>query len=172
MVESGFGRRVLPYDVAVVPDGPLGGAVSPHDGEPRPPTYDEIAHLIAPAHDPDRWFTPEELAAADWLRSRGVDVLSLDRREGHLLKTPDAVAVTRPITIEAKRAAGNINSMVQRIRYARWQARHVVIDLRGTGSTRTSAEAGLVAALRRYGEHLDEVVLIVSDDLGVGWTHG
>lgn len=80
--------------------------------------------------------------------------------------------MTRPITIEATRAAGNINSIVQRIRYARWQARHVVIDLRGTGSTPTSAEAGLVAALRRYGEHLDEIVLIVSDDLGVRWTHG
>lgn len=57
---------------------------------------------------------------------------------------------------------------MQRIRYARWQARHVVIDLRGTGTTRGVAEGALTAALRMYGEHLDEVVLIVTDDLGVG----
>ena len=37
---------------------------------------------------------------------------------------------------------------------------------------RAIADAGLQTALRLYGHHLDEVVLIVSDDLAVGWSHG
>lgn len=135
--DSGSMQRLLPYEVAVAPPEPL-GSVMQLDNEPHPPGSDEIVDLIAPDDDPDRWFSPAERLAAEWLRSRGVDVRSVDRREGHLLKTPDVVAVSRPITIETKRAVGSINSIVQRIRYARWQARHVVIDLRGSGTTRGS----------------------------------
>lgn len=88
------------------------------------------------------------------------------------LKTPDMFATAFGVPIETKRAVGTTNAIVQRIRSARWQARHVVIDLRGANASRTVADAGRQTALRLYGHHLDEVVLILSDDLGVGWSHG
>ncbi len=78
----------------------------------------------------------------------------------------------RHVTIEIKTAVGSPNSIIQRIRTARWQARHVVVDLRGTGTTREAAAAGLAAALDMYGMHLDEVVIIVTDNLAIGWAHG
>lgn len=89
-----------------------------------------------------------------------------------LLKTPDAVAVTVPVTIEIKGAIGSVNSIVQRIREGRWQARHVVVDVRGTGTTRATGEDALRRALIKYQADLDEVVIIVTDDLSVGWNHG
>lgn len=128
--------------------------------------------MIAPDDDPDRWFSPQELVTATWLRSRGLDVRSVEVRRLQGLKTPDAVAAAHPITIETKTAIGTLNSILKRIRTARWQARHVVLDLRGTGTTREAATAGLAAALDMYGEQLDEVVVIVTDNLSIGWTHG
>lgn len=81
------------------------------------------------------------------------------------------MAAAHPITIETKTAVGSVNSIVQRIRAARRQARHVVVDLRGTGTTRETAEAGLSTALDMYGEQLDEVVIIVTTHLAIGWTY-
>lgn len=89
---------------------------------------------IAPIGDPDKWFSEVERSSAAWLRHRGLDVLSVQRREGNLLKTPDAVAVTQPVTIELKSATGTLNSIVQRIRSGRWQSRRVMVDIRGTGA--------------------------------------
>lgn len=166
-------HRVLPYDVAMRPKAAL-GHVFKVGKEPTPPSHQELldAGLIAPEGDPDRWFSPEEKLTADWLRSRGLEVRSVQRREGQHLKTPDAVAPEFAVTIEAKRAAATMNAIVQRIRSARWQARHVAVDLRGTGTDQALAEAALEVALRMYGRHLDETVLIVTDRLSVGWTHG
>lgn len=161
----------MPYDIVADPPRILGSVAEPYN-LPVPPRYTDIADLIAPAEDPNRWFSPEELSTAEWLRGRGLDVASVERRTGHLLKTPDAVAVGHPITIELKRAVGTANSIVQRLRNARWQARHVVIDLRDTGTTLDLAGSALSSALRMYGDHLDEVVLILSNDLSVGWHHG
>ncbi|MGH3446202.1 MAG: hypothetical protein ACRDQA_25195 [Nocardioidaceae bacterium] len=96
----------------------------------------------------------------------------MERRAGQHLKTPDAVAPEYSVTIETKCAVATMNAIVQRIRSARWQARRVVVDLRGGGAGQTLAEAALEAALRMYGQHLDEVALVVADDLGVGRTHG
>ncbi|MEP6816374.1 MAG: hypothetical protein ABI873_12570 [Marmoricola sp.] len=141
---------------------------------PVPPSYDELANagLVAPEDDADRWFSPEEQLTAAWLRDRGLGVRSVQRREGRYLKTPDAAAPEFAVTIEAKRAVATNNAIVQRIRSARWQARHVVVDLRGSGASRGLAESAMRAALRMYGTQLDEVILIVADDLGVGWSHG
>lgn len=165
--------RVLPFDVNHVFNGSLGGLVRA-DRPPAPPSYDELAaeDLIAPADDPDRWFSPEEAATAAWLRERHCPVLSVKRRDGQYRKTPDAVAVHFAVTIEAKTADPKSNAIAQRIREGRKQARRVVIDLRGTGATPDDAGAGLDLALGRYGQHLDEIVLVLADDLAVGWAHG
>lgn len=163
-------RQVLPRDLAVETPWSLEGG----DIEKRatPPTYDEIADGIAPADDPDKWFSDVERGSAGWLRRRGVDVRSVQRREGYLLKTPDAVAVTVPVTVEIKRATGTLNSIVQRVRDGRWQSRRVMVDVRGTGTTPATVEVAVRTALIRYQRDLDEVVIVVSDDLSVGWAHG
>ena len=161
---------LLPIDVSVPTPWHLGA--TGFDKQPMPPPYDEVAHGIASDADPDRWYSAAERATAAWLRNRDVDVRSVERREGHRLKTPDAVAVTAPITIEIKGAVGSVNSIVQRIRQARWQARHVVVDVRGTGTTRELAEDALRRALIKYQDDLDEVIVIVTDELSVGWSHG
>lgn len=165
--------RILPFDLNVEAKGYLGNVLK-HRPPPAPPSYRDLeaAGLVAPEDDADRWFRPEERLTARWLRSRGLDVLSVQRREGQHLKTPDAVASGFAITVETKSAVATTNAVVQRIRAARWQARHVVVDIRGARATPAIAEAGLQSAVRMYGALLDEVVVVVSDDLGLGWWRG
>ncbi|MDT0203760.1 hypothetical protein [Nocardioides sp. AE5] len=43
----------------------------------------------------------------------------------------------------------------------------MVVDVRGTGTTQATAEAGIHRVLIRYQGDLDEVVILVADDLGV-----
>lgn len=165
--------RVLPFDVDYVFERSLGGLIRA-DRPPAPPSYAELETegLIAPADDPDRWFSAEEMAAAAWLRERNCPVRSVKRRDGQYRKTPDAVAAHVAVTIETKTADSSANAIAQRIREGRRQARRVILDLRGTGARQGDAQAGLGLALGRYGQHLDEVVLILADDLAVGWAHG
>ncbi len=165
--------RVLPFDVDHVFEGVLGGLGRP-DRPPAPPAYSELEAegLIAPDEAPYRWFSPEEAYTAEWLRGREFPVLSVQRREGQYLKTPDAVAVRVVVTIETKTADCSANAIAQRIRAGRKQARRVVLDLRGAGATLDDARGGLNLALGRYGLHLDEVLLVLADDLAVGWFHG
>ncbi len=165
--------RVLPFDVDHVYEGLLGGLERP-DRPPAPPTYEELEDegLIAPADDPYRWFSPEERSAAEWLRDRQCPVLSVRRRDGQHRKTPDAVAVHVAITIETKTADSSTNANAQRIREGRRQARRVMLDLRGTAASLDEARAGLNLALGRYGQHLDEILIVLADDLSVGWSHG
>ena len=171
MTESGSTpQRLLPCDVVVSTPGSIGRIG--FDRRPTPPSYNDIVSGIAPADDPDKWFSASERSMAAWLRSRGLAVRSVQRREGRLLKTPDAVAVAAPIAIEIKGAIGSVNSIVQRIREGRWQARHVVVDVRGTDATRATAETALHRALIKYKEDLDEVAVLVTDNLSVGWFHG
>lgn len=171
MTESeGALEFLLPVDVSVATPRPL--AATAHDKPPTPPGYGEVVDGVAPENDPDKWFTMAERATAEWLRNRGVDVRSVERREGHLLKTPDAIAGSAPITVEFKGAIGSVNSIVQRIRQGRWQARHVVVDVRNTGTTRATAEDAVRRALVKYQADLDEVIIIVANDLSVGWTRG
>ena len=165
--------RVLPFDVDHVFEGVPGG-LERSDRPPAPPTYAELeaAGLIAPADDPDRWFSPAEASTAAWLRGRDCPTLSVRRLEGRYRKTPDAVAAHVAVTIETKTADSTANAITQRVREGRKQARRVVIDLRNQGSHLDDARAGLDLALRRYGLHLDETLLVLADDLAVGWFHG
>lgn len=166
-------QRVLPFDVDHPFDGNLGGLVRA-DRPPAPPSYEELdtQGLIAPVDDPDHWFSPEEVATASWLRDRDCPVRSVRRREGQHHKTPDAVAMHVAVTIETKTADSSGNAISQRIREGRKQARRVVLDLRGTEATIKEAQAGIDLALGRYGQQLDEIVLILADDTAVGWAHG
>lgn len=162
--------RLLPYDVTVAT--PWAFDAPGASKQPTPPLYEEIANHIAPVADPDKWFSPVELSTANWLRRRGLEVRSIERRAGHLQRTPDAAAAIHRTTVELKSASGSVNSIVQRIRDGRWQSRRVVVDVRGTSTTPATAETGVHRALIRYQGDLDEVVVLVTDDLSVGWSNG
>jgi hypothetical protein len=165
--------RVLPYDVAITPRAGIGNVLKRRQ-ELSPPSVEALRAegLVADEHDPDRWFSADERLTVAWLRGRGVDVVSVQRREGRHLKTPDAVAPSAGVTLEIKHPVATSNAIVQRVRVGRKQSRRIVIDLRGSGADRDLAEIALGSAIRMYGDHLDEVVLIVNDDLALGWTHG
>jgi hypothetical protein len=100
------------------------------------------------------------LGTAQWLRSRGLNVLSVLEREGNEDRTPDAVIVGVPVTLEAKSTVATVNSIAQQIRSGRRQSRRVVVDGQQANAQLDVAQAGLATALRKYGQHLDEVVTI------------
>lgn len=165
--------HVLPYDVAITPRAGIGNVLKGRH-QPSPPSVEVLRAqgLVAGQHEPDRWFSAEERLTAGWLRGRGLEVVSVQRREGRHLKTPDAVVPSAEVTIEIKHPVATSNAIVQRVRVGRKQSRRIVIDLRGSGAYRDLAEVALSSAVRMYGDDLDEVVLIVNDDLALGWTHG
>ena len=93
-------------------------------------------------------------------------------KRGRELKTPDAVATAEGVTVGIKRAAPTTNAIIQRIRVGRERSRRVLVDLRGSAATSRLAQTALQLAIGMYGDHLDEVVLIAADDLGLGLTRG
>lgn len=93
-------------------------------------------------------------------------------RRGSPLRWQHAVAMHVAVTIETKAADSSGNAISQRIREGRKQAGRVVLDLRGTEATIKEAQAGIDLALGRYGQQLDEIVLILADDTAVRWAHG
>jgi hypothetical protein len=165
-------RRFLPFDHDFRFVGTLGNLLNP-DNPPNPPTFEELAEagVIAPADDPDRFFNKAERATAAWLRSRGLDVLSVNRRTGQRARTPDAVIAGEPVTLETKGAVASENSIVQQIRGGRGQSRRIVVDARSENANLATAQAGLAHALRHYGQQLDEVVIVLTDGSAVGWWY-
>ncbi len=115
--------RVLPIDERLAYRGPLGT-----QGRNERLGYDALERLglIAPAHDPDRYFSQEERMITAWLRERsGIAVRSV-ADANHLGKTPDAVidverltvefkTLTMPTTIAARNAITSARSQSDRI---------------------------------------------------------
>jgi len=93
----------------------------------------------------------------------------VDRRPGHHQRTPDAVIEAVPVTLETKTAVATENAILAGIRTGRHQSRRIVVDARIGDLQQTIARAGLGHALRQYGRHLDEIVIILGDDSGLGW---
>lgn len=163
-------QRLLPFDHDFLYRGELGDLKDP-DNPPNPPSYQDLrdAGVIAPEGDPDRYFDADEQLAATWLRSRGLDVLSVDRRTGNAERTPDAVISGLPATLETKTAVATENAIQARVRSGRGQSRRIVIDARAADAGLWIAQAGLDTALRHYGQQLDEVSVILGDGTSLAW---
>jgi hypothetical protein len=170
---EGIRRRLLPYDVDAGSALRI-GATHSADRPPNPPTYDQLTAdgLVAPVDDPDRWFSEEEKHLAEWLRSRGVVVLSVQRRMGQRERTPDAVLGEGAATVELKHVVASVTAIVRAVRLGRGQSRRVVVDIRGPRADVGLALVAIRRAVRFYGSWLDEIVVVVNDDRSVGWTHG
>ncbi len=165
--------RLLPFDVDFGQARIIGDEAS-SDRPPNPPRYAELldAGLIAPVDDPDRSFEGKETATAVWLRQSGLVVLSIKRRTGNRERTPDAALPEHEATVELKRTVASVTAIVRAIRLGRGQSRRVAVDIRGQGAEAALAMTGIATAVRFYGEHLDEIIVVVSDDQSVGWWHG
>lgn len=166
-------RRLLPFDVDLGVVRTVGATAS-RDRPPSPPTYVELveAGLVAPGNDPDLSFNSAERSLAEWLRQRGLKVLSVQRRLGTYERTPDAALPEHQATVELKRATTSLTAMVRSVRLGRGQSRRVLIDSRGQGGDVGWALTSIATAVRYYGAHLDEIVVVLSDDQSVGWWHG
>lgn len=160
--------QVLPKGVPVI-----GAPLAEHfgGGAKGPRSYAELDAdgLLALLSDPWRYFDRRELDVAWWMLAHGILVRSVgvDDRP-----TPDAVIDAARVTVEFKSVApGSANpagAAYQRLRHARNQAQHVVIDVRGTGCTRGDANRAVVRALRNGGRDLREVT-VVGDDFVLSW---
>lgn len=162
--------RLLPFDLDYRHIGQLGDMKDPNN-PPNPPTYVDLvtAGVIAPEADPDLFFDADEVRTAEWLRLRGLHVLSVDRRGGHAERTPDAVIAGLPATLETKTSIASENAILTQVRSGRGQSRRIVVDARKGNIDVGTAQAGLAHALRQYGRQIDEVAIILGNGTGLAW---
>lgn len=171
----------------VLPDGIVIGDVTPGGSSERPDTWataDDLRTegLVAPASDPDKYFSQSELESVQWLRSNGVDVVSVLERDRDGVKTPDCVALVADVPVEIKGVSKpSENAVYKQIRRADEQSGHVFVDASQSGVTREVAESALRNAVRMRGAHMIEVTILVeranpstpnSRDVVVSWSHG
>ena len=188
---AGGGDAERAPDVAerrrVLPDGIVIDDVTPGGSSDRPDTWataDELRTegLVAPASDPDKYFSQSELESVQWLRGNGVDVVSVLERDRDGVKTPDCVALVADVPVEIKGVSKpSENAVYKQIRRADEQSGHVFIDASQSGVTREVVESALRNAVRMRGAHMIEVTILVeranpsapnSRDVVVSWSHG
>ena len=123
----------------------------------------EALRLVA-----DGWehFDVNERSIAGWLRENDVHVVSVQRSQVSAQRTPDAVLIAGPASVEFKtpESSGGIYAGV---RAGRSQSRRLVVDLRSLVAP--DWLSGLSRALSRGGGDLDEVLMILPDGEGVAW---
>lgn len=166
-------QRLLPYDVDFGQARTIGSEASA-SRPPNPPSFADLAEagLFAPEGDPDRSFNTNEKSFADWMRNRGLKVLSIQRRVGIYERTPDAALIDHEVTVELKRTTASLTAIVKGIRMGRGQSRRVAIDVRGQACDAALALTAIARAVRFYGEHLEEIIVVVEDGQSVGWWRG
>ena len=170
-------NAVMPADVFVRAT-PGGTPVNPA----QIPTYEDLVEFkkIAPKRDADRYFEPHEKKIADFLRSRNLDVRSVD--EFKKRKSPDAVAVVKKTPIEFKTLTPSDGTTYSRLAFSTHaqniavKSRHGVIDARGTNLTAAQAREELAVVIAEHGVNLDELMVIVPGadgfDVAVSWVRG
>lgn len=147
-------------ELALLP-GP--GGLSRSTTRRRPPTVEELRTEERLTGGWDE-FTVAEAGTAQALADRDLHVVAVRRRTSPGYRSPDAYAPAFDRTIEFKQLrAGSINAVAQNLRDARRQSRLAVLDARATDLSRADALAGLDHGLQRYGDELDEVLLLASD---------
>ncbi len=154
--------------------GPIGHASSARTEPPLPEDIlrtAEVASADWPADELDKYFeTQAERDLAQILRDRyGVKLRSVEGRNKPGVRTPDAVTIDGVQGVEMKEASSD-RAVRTHLRWAMQQADTVVIDARRTSPD--AARAGLDAALRQYGGHYREILLVLRGGRAVRWAHG
>ena len=114
-------------------------------------------------------FSPAERRIAEYLAADGLAVVSISEGFGIRGRTPDAYADDVPVEFKSLDPGASDRTVKAALNSAKGQARHAVIDARGSGPDEDQAHTGI----RRfsgtpYGNRLD-AVLIIGDDYTLDW---
>ncbi len=114
-------------------------------------------------------FSPAERRIADYLAADGLAVVSVSEGFGVQGRTPDARADDVPVEFKCLDPGATDRTVKAALNSAKGQARHAVIDARGSGLAEEQAQTGL----RRfsgtpYGDRLD-AILILGDEFTLDW---
>lgn len=114
-------------------------------------------------------FSPAERRIAEHLAASGSAVVSVSEGFGVCGRTPDSRVDNVPVEFKSLDPGASDRTVKAALNSAKGQARHAVIDARGSGLTEDEANHGI----RRFqgtphGDRLD-AVLIVGDDYIIDW---
>jgi hypothetical protein len=114
-------------------------------------------------------FSSAERRIAEHLAAHGVAVVSVPEGFGVHGRTPDSRVDNVPVEFKSLDPGASDRTVKAALNSAKGQARHAVIDARGSGLTEDKADSGI----RRFrgtphGDRLD-AVLIVGDDYIIDW---
>jgi hypothetical protein len=114
-------------------------------------------------------FSPAERRIAEHLAANGLAVVSVSEGFGVHGRTPDARVDDVAVEFKSMDPGASDRTVKAALNSAKGQARHAVIDARGSGLTEDEAHRGI----RRFGgtPHGDrlDAVLIVGDDYIIDW---
>ena len=114
-------------------------------------------------------FSPAERRIAEYLAANGSAVVSISEGFGARGRTPDARIDDVPVEFKSLDPGASDRTVKAALNSAKGQARHAVIDARGSGLAEDEAHHGI----RRFGgiPHGDrlDAVLIVGDDYIIDW---
>jgi hypothetical protein len=116
-----------------------------------------------------KMFSPAERRIAEYLASGGLAVVSVSEGFGTRGRTPDARVDDVPVEFKSLDPGASDRTVKAALNSAKGQARHAVIDARGSGLAEYQARTGI----RRFsgtphGDRLD-AVLIVGDGYTIDW---
>jgi hypothetical protein len=116
-----------------------------------------------------KMFSPAERRIAEHLAANGVAVVSVSEGFGVYGRTPDSRVDNVPVEFKSLDPGASDRTVKAALNSAKGQARHAVIDARGSGLTEDEANNGI----RRFrgtphGDRLD-AVLIVGDEYIIDW---
>lgn len=114
-------------------------------------------------------FSPPERRIAEYLADKGPAVVSVSEGFGVYGRTPDARVNDIPVEFKSLDPGASDRTVKAALNSAKGQARHAVVDARGSGLTEDQAHLGI----RRFsgtphGDRLD-TVLIVGDNYNIDW---
>jgi hypothetical protein len=117
-------------------------------------------------------FSATERRIAEYLAASGPAVVSVSEGYGVYGRTPDARVDTVPVEFKVLDPGASDRTVKAALNSAKGQARHAVIDARGSGLTEAEAQRGI----RRFfgtphGDRMD-AVLIVGDNYRIDWKRG
>ena len=117
-------------------------------------------------------FSPAERRIAEYLASGGSAVVSVSEGYGVQGRTPDARVNAVSVEFKALDPGASDRTVKAALNSAKGQARHAVIDARGSGLTEDEAQHGMKRFFGTpHGNRMD-AVLILGDDYSIDWKRG
>lgn len=117
-------------------------------------------------------FSPAERRTAEYIASGGPAVVSVSEGYGVQGRTPDARVDAVAVEFKSLDPGASDRTVKAALNSAKGQARHAVIDARGSGLTEDEGQRGIRRFFATpYGTRMD-AVLIIGDDFSIDWKRG